>query len=335
MIMPLEKGEKGEKGGSASGHSARPSLREGTYTPPPTHEEKEVGKEKEKEKEREKVTSRDAPLPPEPAGETPTKVDYGSSHTLIRHPGVDPEFSPRLPEIDFAPRLPARPGKSIHPASRAAALNPERVDQPETSVAGQGQPPPASEAPTLPSRRTGGGAPSLDVRLPSPLPEVTLPRMDSDGSTPTLAPSSSMAAQQASVIAAQQASGASGQQALGASVQRTASMSLQRTPGVTVQRTPSLSVQRAPSMSIVPTPGASGQHPPSTPVRITAAGISSVKNSPIRTTFSAETESPTTAEFTTPSPSPLATRATPSRVVTSDDVTKEASPHKSGDTKRL
>ncbi|KAG8727014.1 hypothetical protein FRC12_022869, partial [Ceratobasidium sp. 428] len=110
--------EKGEKGGSVSGHSIKPTAPEGQGAVAPN--------DKASEKQKESSLVRDAPLPPEPAGEAPMKIEYGSSHTLVRHPTVtgDTDFSPRLPDIDFAPRLPARLGKSIHPASRAAALNP-------------------------------------------------------------------------------------------------------------------------------------------------------------------------------------------------------------------
>ncbi|QRW27243.1 Rho GTPase-activating protein 27 [Rhizoctonia solani] len=173
--------EKGEKAGSISGHSAKPSI----------HEER-GGKIREGEGERKRARS--CPnsvlvvreLPPEPVGEAPAKIDYGSSHTTVRVGDAPLNFSPTLPEVDFAPRLPPRPGKSIHPSSRAAALNPDRPQQQEgTTVIGNGPPPPlparagSVEAPALPPRRLASGVPSLDVRLPSPLPEMTFPRTPS------------------------------------------------------------------------------------------------------------------------------------------------------------
>ncbi|KAF8758322.1 GTPase-activator protein for Rho-like GTPases [Rhizoctonia solani] len=172
--------EKGEKAGSISGHSAKPSI----------HEER-GGKIRE---EGERKRARSGPnsvlvvreLPPEPVGEAPAKIDYGSSHTTVRVGDAPLNFSPTLPEVDFAPRLPPRPGKSIHPSSRAAALNPDRPQQQEgTTVIGNGPPPPlparagSVEAPALPPRRLASGVPSLDVRLPSPLPEMTFPRTPS------------------------------------------------------------------------------------------------------------------------------------------------------------
>ncbi|KAL5636007.1 hypothetical protein ACGC1H_004724 [Rhizoctonia solani] len=179
--------EKGEKTGSTSGHSAKPSIHESQdiYHPDEKEKEKEAGKSgKEKEKEKDPESAlivRD--LPPEPLGESPAKIEYGSSHTVIRVGDAPPNFSPTLPEVDFAPRLPPRPGKSIHPASRAAALNPDRSQ--EGTVIGNGPPLPlplrtgSGEAPTLPPRRLGSGAPALDVRLPSPLPDMTFPRTPS------------------------------------------------------------------------------------------------------------------------------------------------------------
>ncbi|KAH7340392.1 hypothetical protein B0J17DRAFT_651170 [Rhizoctonia solani] len=179
--------EKGEKAGSTSGHSAKPSIHESQDV---HHDEKDIekeagksGKEKEKEKEPESIPIV-RELPPEPVGEAPAKVEYGSSHTVVRVGDAPPNFSPTLPEVDFAPRLPPRPGKSIHPASRAAALNPDR-SQEGGIIIRNGPPPPlplrsgSGEAPTLPPRRLGSGVPALDVRLPSPLPEMTLPRTPS------------------------------------------------------------------------------------------------------------------------------------------------------------
>ncbi|KAG9104592.1 hypothetical protein FRC06_001058 [Ceratobasidium sp. 370] len=185
--------ERGEKNGSVSGHSANPSLSEAQGAV--AHDDKMP------EKEKENHLVRDAPLPPEPVGEAPMKIEYGSSHTLVRHPTVtgDIDFSPRLPDIDFAPRLPPRPGKSIHPASRAAALNPT---SPETGTQVQAQAPllpprsgsvtePPSEPAALPPRTLSTGAPLLDVRLPSPLPDMTFPktppspsRTPAEGETP-------------------------------------------------------------------------------------------------------------------------------------------------------
>ncbi|KAG8748059.1 hypothetical protein FRC10_009812 [Ceratobasidium sp. 414] len=165
--------EKGEKNGSVSGHSAKPSLSEAQGVA--------IHDDKAPEKDKENNLVRDVPLPPEPVGEAPMRIEYGSSHTLVRHPTVtgDIDFSPRLPDIDFAPRLPPRPGKSIHPASRAAALNPT---SPEPDTQAPPLPPrsgsmsePPSELPSPPPRKLGTGAPSLDVRLPSPLPDMTFP----------------------------------------------------------------------------------------------------------------------------------------------------------------
>ncbi|CAE7218473.1 unnamed protein product [Rhizoctonia solani] len=182
-----EKGEKGEKAGSTSGHSTKPSSHESQDIRHSDEKEREkevgkLGKEKEKEKELESVPIV-RELPPEPVGEAPAKIEYGSSHTVVRVGDAPPNFSPTLPEVDFAPRLPPRPGKSIHPASRAAALNPERSQ--EGTAIGNGPPPPlplrtgSIDAPALPPRRLGSGAPALDVRLPSPLPDMTFPRTPS------------------------------------------------------------------------------------------------------------------------------------------------------------
>ncbi|KAG9121375.1 hypothetical protein FRC07_002692 [Ceratobasidium sp. 392] len=271
--------EKGEKSGSVSGHSAKPSISEAQGV---------VYSDKVAEKQKESNSVRDAPLPPEPAGEAPMKIEYGSSHTLVRHPTVtgDTDFSPRLPDIDFAPRLPPRPGKSIHPASRAAALNPSN---PEADIQPPPLPPrsgsvsePLSEPPSLPPRKLGSGAPSLDVRLPSPLPEMTFPR------TPP---------------------------------------SPLRTPAEGETPTPSTPIKSVPSIT-------------TTPIKTTMAGNSPMRSvdspvTPLRPAMErSETDSPGTAEFTTPVSSPMTTRTTPSRTATSDEL-KDLSPRKSGETKRI
>ncbi|KAG9101198.1 hypothetical protein FS749_009362 [Ceratobasidium sp. UAMH 11750] len=273
--------EKGEKNGSMSGHSAKPSLSE---TPRAV-----VHDDKAPERDKENNPVRDAPLPPEPVGEAPMKIEYGSSHTLVRHPTVtgDLDFAPRLPDIDFAPRLPPRPGKSIHPASRAAALNP--TPNPEMDAQAPLLPPRSgsmgeapSEAPSLPPRRLGTGAPSLDVRLPSPLPDMTFPRTPPSPSPP-------------------------------------------RTEGE--MPTPSTPIKTAPSTT-------------ATPVKVTTAANSPMRSvdspaTPLRPAMErSETDSPATAEFTTPTSSPMGTRTTPSRTATSDEL-KDASPRKPSETKRI
>ncbi|KAF8682322.1 GTPase-activator protein for Rho-like GTPases [Rhizoctonia solani] len=285
--------EKGEKAGSISGHSAKPSIHESQDF---YHDEKEKEKETEKEagksgKEKEKEKEQDpAPhsvlvvreLPPEPVGEAPAKIDYGSSHTTVRVGDAPLNFSPTLPEVDFAPRLPPRPGKSIHPSSRAAALNPDRPQQQEgTTVIGNGPPPPlparagSVEAPALPPRRLASGVPSLDVRLPSPLPEMTFPR------TPSPTPPTPINEERPSTPS------------------KGGTTTTVNTPVRTI-------VSAAP-----------------TPVK--------TSNSPLRAMEKNSTEeSPATAEFTTPVPSPMATRVTPSRTTTSDNI-HDTSPRRSGE----
>ncbi|CAE6515301.1 unnamed protein product [Rhizoctonia solani] len=279
--------EKGEKAGSTSGHSAKPSIHESQDIHQHDEKEKEKetgksGKEKEKEKEQDPVpVVRD--LPPEPFGEAPAKIEYGSSHTVVRVGDAPPNFSPTLPEVDFAPRLPPRPGKSIHPASRAAALNPDRS---QGVAIGNGPPPPlllrtgSGEAPALPPRRLGSGVPALDVRLPSPLPEMTFPRTPSPPRTP--------------VTEVKEAE-----------------------PG-TPSRVGVASAINTPIKTMAPTVA--------TPVK--------ANNSPLRTMEKSSEvvadDSPATAEFTTPISSPMATRVTPSRVVTSEDV-KDTSPCRSSE----
>ncbi|QRV86267.1 Rho GTPase-activating protein gacY [Ceratobasidium sp. AG-Ba] len=266
-----------EKGGSVSGHLAKPSLSDAHEVA--AHDEHEPAKEKVKEND----LARDAPLPAEPVGETPLKIEYGSSHTLVRHPTVtgDTDFSPRLPDIDFAPRLPARPGKSIHPASRAAALNPLGS---ETEATPPALPPrsssmsePTNEPPALPPRKLGTGAPSLDVRLPSPLPDMTFPR------TPP---------------------------------------SPIRNPIEGETPTPNTPIKTAPSVT-------------TTPIKATMSGrLSESPVTPLRPPMErSETDSPGTAEFTTPTSSPMGIRTTPSRTAMSEG-SKDESPRKSGEAKR-
>ncbi|KAG8763837.1 hypothetical protein FRC11_011507 [Ceratobasidium sp. 423] len=281
--------EKGEKAGSTSGHSAKPSIHESQDV----HQRDEKEKEKEKEKgtgksakEKEKEKGQDPvpvvrELPPEPVGEAPAKIEYGSSHTVVRVGDAPPNFSPTLPEVDFAPRLPPRPGKSIHPASRAAALNPDRPQ--EGVIIGNGPPPSlplrtgSGEAPALPPRRLGSGVPALDVRLPSPLPEMTFPR------TPSPPP---------------------------------------RTPVTEVREAEPGTPSR---VGVLNTPIKTAVSTIATPVK--------ANNSPLRTMEKSSEvptdDSPATAEFTTPISSPMATRVTPSRAVTSEDVKDTSSPRRS------
>lgn len=295
--------EKGEKAGSSSGHSAKPSLHEAQGIS--SHDEKE------KEKEKEKTPVRD--LPPEPAGESPAKIEYGSSHTLIQLPDAPPNFAPSLPEIDFAPRLPPRPGKSIHPASRAAALNPERSADPQDTIIAPTSPPPlparsgslaATEPPALPPRRVGGGVPALDIRLPSPLPD-TFPRTPSPPRTP-VTEAATRETEGAAVVAA--------------------------------QSTPSTPI-RGGATSTIHTPIKTVLSAVATPVKSTNSPLRAMDSIEAPTTPSKGSDmtggdSPTTAEFTTPISSPMATRATPSRAVTTEDMTKDASPHRFDDAKR-
>ncbi|CUA72376.1 Rho GTPase-activating protein gacY [Rhizoctonia solani] len=280
--------EKGEKAGSTSGHSTRPSIHESQDTHHPDEKEKEkdigkLGKEKEKELDSALIVRQ---LPPEPVGELPAKIDYGSSHTVIRVGDAPPNFSPTLPEVDFAPRLPPRPGKSIHPSSRAAALNPERSQ--EGAAVGNGPPPAlppragSGEVPTLPPRRLGSGVPALDVRLPSPLPEMTFPR------TPSPTP---------------------------------------RTPVSEVREEEPGSPLRGRTSSAANTPVKTTFPGVSTPTKTSNSQLRTVEKSPEGLTD----DSPATAEFTTPVPSPMGTRVTPSRVVAIEDTKDTSSPRRSAE----
>lgn len=75
--------------------------------------------------------SRSPPLPPAPAENpvTPNTPIYGSAHTKIR------TLPPSRKEAsdDFTPKLPPRPGNSIHPSRRAAAST-LKQPSPPTSV---------------------------------------------------------------------------------------------------------------------------------------------------------------------------------------------------------
>ncbi|THH11784.1 hypothetical protein EW145_g435 [Phellinidium pouzarii] len=64
-------------------------------------------------------------LTPVPIDERPASVDYGSSYTQISDVlprQQSPDLS-GLPNQDFTPELPARPGNSIHPSRRVAVLS--------------------------------------------------------------------------------------------------------------------------------------------------------------------------------------------------------------------
>ncbi|KAJ1310269.1 hypothetical protein OPQ81_007010 [Rhizoctonia solani] len=286
--------EKGEKAGSTSGHSAKPSVHESQDIH--HHDEKEKEREtsrseKEKEKEKEKE---DGPgpasifreLPPEPVDEAPAKIEYGSSHTIIRVGDAPPNFSPTLPEVDFAPRLPPRPGKSIHPASRAAALNPDRSQEGMAAI-GNGPPPlplrtGSGETPAVPPRRLGSGAPALDVRLPSPLPEMTFPR------TPSPPP---------------------------------------RTPLSETKEEDFVILSRAGGASTVNTPIKAGFSTATTPVKANNSPLRGMeKNSEASTD-----DSPVAVEFTTPISSPMAIRVTPSRAMDNGDPKDASSPRRSAE----
>ncbi|TFK30739.1 RhoGAP-domain-containing protein [Coprinopsis marcescibilis] len=63
------------------------------------------------------------PLPPTPVAEPPDPHYYGSKSTRVATvPPIDVSGSPQ----DFTPRLPARPGNSIHPSARAHSSSPTK-----------------------------------------------------------------------------------------------------------------------------------------------------------------------------------------------------------------
>lgn len=67
---------------------------------------------------------RSPPLPPTPVGEPVPRFAYGSKTTKVMSPAQPITSTVQSSPQDFTPRLPARPGNSIHPSSRANQATP-------------------------------------------------------------------------------------------------------------------------------------------------------------------------------------------------------------------
>lgn len=85
------------------------------------------------------------PLPPTPLGEVPTHYPYGSKTTKVANISIPPSE-------DFTPRLPPRPGNSIHPSARAPNQSSPTKDR--TDI------PPIPQRPTRTSEDTVPPSPS-------------------------------------------------------------------------------------------------------------------------------------------------------------------------------
>jgi hypothetical protein len=101
------------------------------------------------------------PLPPAPTGQSAPNYSYGSAHTKVASVPASMPTSVRQPgqlqsPEDFTPRLPPRPGNSIHPSARTS---------PTSSV---------DAAPTLSTRPGQGSTSKLEKPAP-PLPHESAP----------------------------------------------------------------------------------------------------------------------------------------------------------------
>lgn len=131
----------------------------------------------------------EAPLPPYPAGESPMKAAYGSSHTKVSTM-PPPQLTPRRempPPIfptpdDFSPILPSHPQTSIHPSARSGqSASPVRstIGLPPSPSEQTRQPPPPPApiqglpTPVLPPR-PGAASPTPIGDMPTlpPRPDV-------------------------------------------------------------------------------------------------------------------------------------------------------------------